>query len=94
MGLFDDLQRSAHKRFEIYLIVLLIWICLLPFGYLLLWKAAKSPVDGGAGCLGILFDIPESREEAQARFRRVNIILLVVIGVIVFGLLMTYITKG
>lgn len=83
MGL--DLQRNAQMRLDFLLVVLIIWVCLLPVGYLLLWKAAKSPVDDGAGCLGGMFGIPERREDAQARFRLVNIILLVLIGLAVLG---------
>lgn len=81
MGL--DLQRNANARAETYIVILIVWILLLPVGYLLLWKAASSQTDGGAGCLGALFSIPHDLETARQRFRTVNLVLLLSIGVIV-----------
>jgi len=64
-------------------IILLIWLLLLPVGYLVLWKAAKSETNGGAGCLGELFNVPHSLAEARKRFLTINLILLACIAIAV-----------
>lgn len=85
MGWGEDLQRGAQMRLEFLIIAIIVWICLLPVGYLLLWKAASAGEDGGAGCLGKLFGIPNSLEDARRRFITVNIVLLICIASIIIG---------
>jgi hypothetical protein len=80
-----DFQRGAQIRLELLLIFVVIWILLLPIGYLLLVKAANADWDGGAGCLGGLFDIPHERSAARAKLTMINIILIVT-GVAMLGL--------